>query len=114
MRKERPLNENELYCGIERLCIAVEDLATQGARRTSPAMVMTYSNRNIHDDVIKWKHFPLHLPFVMVTGHRWIPLTEASDLELWWFLWSAHEQTVEQTIHTPVIWDSVALIMTSL
>ena len=27
------------------------------------------------------------------TGHRWIPLTAASDAELWCFLWS--EQTVE-------------------
>ena len=24
------------------------------------------------------------------TGHRWIPLTKASDVELWCFLWSAH------------------------
>ena len=29
------------------------------------------------------------------TGHRWIPLTKASDVELWCFLWSAPEQTVE-------------------
>ena len=26
-------------------------------------------------------------------GHRWIPLTKASDAKLWWFLWSAPEQT---------------------
>ena len=32
------------------------------------------------------------------TGHRWIPLTKASDAELWCYLWSGHEQTVEQTI----------------
>ena len=25
------------------------------------------------------------------TGHRWIPLTKASDAELWCFLWSAPE-----------------------
>ena len=25
------------------------------------------------------------------TGHRWIPLTKASDAELWYFLWSAPE-----------------------
>ena len=37
-------------------------------------------------------------------GHRWIPLTKASDAELWCFLWSSPEQTVEQTIETP--WDS--------
>ena len=29
------------------------------------------------------------------TGHWWIPLTKASDAELWCFLWSAPEQTVE-------------------
>ena len=48
------------------------------------------------------------------TGHRWIPLTKASEAELWCFLWSAPEQTVEQTIETPVNWDAIALIMTSL
>ena len=31
------------------------------------------------------------------TGHRWIPLTTASDAELWRYLGSAPEQTVEQT-----------------
>ena len=29
------------------------------------------------------------------TGDRWIPRTKASDAELWCFLWSAPEQTVE-------------------
>ena len=48
------------------------------------------------------------------TGHRWIPLTKASDAELWCFRWSAPEQIVEQTLETPVIWDAVTLIMTSL
>ena len=41
------------------------------------------------------------------TGDRWIPLTKASDAELWCFLWSAPEQTVDQTIETPVIWDAI-------
>ena len=48
------------------------------------------------------------------TGHRWIPLTKASDAELWSFLSSVPEQTVEQTIETAVIWEATALIMTSL
>ena len=47
------------------------------------------------------------------TGHLWIPLTKASDVEPWCFLWSAPEQTVEQNIGTPVIWDAIALIMAS-
>ena len=50
----------------------------------------------------------------VVTGDRWIPLTTASDAELWGFLWSVPQQTVEQTIKTPVIWDAIALMMTSL
>ena len=29
------------------------------------------------------------------TSDRWIPLTKADDAELWWFLWSTREQTVE-------------------
>ena len=29
------------------------------------------------------------------TGDRWIPLTKASDAEVWCFLWSAPEQTVK-------------------
>ena len=48
------------------------------------------------------------------TCHRWIPLAKVSDAELWCFLWSAPGQTAEQAIGTPVIWDTIALIMTSL
>ena len=48
------------------------------------------------------------------TGHRCIPLTKASEVELWYLLWSAPEQTVEQTMETPVTWNAIALIMTPL
>ena len=48
------------------------------------------------------------------TGHLWIPHTKASDAELWCFLWSAPEPTVGQTMEKPVIWDAIALTMTSL
>ena len=48
------------------------------------------------------------------TGNWWIPLTKASDVELWYFLWYVQEQSIEQTIETPVILDAIALIMTSL
>ena len=41
-------------------------------------------------------------------------LTKASDAQLWVFLWSAPEQTVEKTIERPVICDAIAPIMTSL
>ena len=46
----------------------------------------------IHDDVIKWKHFPRYWPFVRgIHRSRWIPRTNASDAELWCFLWSTPE-----------------------
>ena len=48
------------------------------------------------------------------TDHRCIPHTKASDAELWCFLWSTPEPTVEQIIETPVVWGSIVLIITSL
>ena len=67
------------------------------------------------DDVIKWNIFRVTGPLCgEFAGHRWIPLTKASDTELWYFLGYATEQTAEQTITTPVIWDTIAPIMTSL
>ena len=48
------------------------------------------------------------------TGDQWIPLTKASEAELWYFLWSAPEQMAEQTIETPMIWDAVTFIIMSL
>ena len=54
-----------------------------------------------HDDVINWKHFPRYWSFV-----RGIP-SKASDAELWCFLWSVPEWTLEQTIARLVIWDAI-------
>ena len=48
------------------------------------------------------------------TGHRWIPLTNTSDTVHWYFLWSAPEETAEQTIQTLVICDAIVPILTSL
>ena len=36
-----------------------------------------------HDDVIKWKHFFA----LLALCNRWIPLTKASNAEIWCFLW---------------------------
>ena len=47
-------------------------------------------------------------------GQRWIPSQMANDAGLWYFLLSAHEQRADQAIETLVIWDAIALIMTSL
>ena len=64
---------------------------------------------------MKWKHFrDTGLLYVESTVHRWIPRIKASDAELWCLLWSAPKPTVEQLMETPVIWEAIALIMTSL
>ena len=41
---------------------------------------------DVHDDFIKLKHFPHYTGPLCgeFTGHRWIPHTKASDVELWW------------------------------
>ena len=72
-------------------------------------------NTRKHDDIIIWKHFPRYWTFVR--GIHRSPVDsphKASVAEHWWLLWSAPEQTVEQTIGTPVIWDAIAFIMVSL
>ena len=52
-----------------------------------------------HDDVINGIVFPVIGPLCGgFTGHRWISLTKVQwRAELWCFLWSVPEQTVEQT-----------------
>ena len=65
------------------------------------------------NDISNIPHAFLSAEYHRSTGHRWIPLTESSDSEFWCFLWSAYEQTIEQTIETLVIWDTIAFIMTS-
>ena len=68
--------------------------------------MMTSSNGNIfHVTGPLWRES---------AGHRWTPLTKASDAEICCFLWYAPEQTVEKTTETLVIWDAIALIMTLL
>ena len=50
----------------------------------------------IDDDVIKRKPFTRYWPFVRgIHRSRWIPPTKNSNVELWCFLLSTPEQTVE-------------------
>ena len=68
-----------------------------------------------HDDVIKWKHFPRYRPFV--NGIHRSPVNSPNKGQ--WrgalmFSLIFASQTFEQTIETPVIWDNIAPIMTSL
>ena len=92
--------------------------------------IRDYSDINIHRWFIaKW----LKLNFLMMTSPNgnifaFLALFEGNppvtggflskglslDVELWSFLWSAPEQTVEQIIESPVIWGAIPLIVTSL
>ena len=68
-----------------------------------------------HDDVIKWKIFRVTGPLCgEFTGDRWIPLTKASDADLWCFLWSSPWINGWVNNRKPVIWDAIALTVTSL
>ena len=58
-----------------------------------------------------WRYWPF------VRGiHRSLvdSLTKACDAKLWCFLWFAFEHTIEYTIKTPLIWDAIAPVITSL
>ena len=47
---------------------------------------MKQQKLSMHDDVIKWKHFPRYWPLCReFTGPRWIPHKKASDAEFWSF-----------------------------
>ena len=72
---------------IERFDYDGKDLKDLSRIDLSPIDMMTSSNGNIFRVT-----GPLCGEF---TGHRWIPLTKASDAELCCFLWSAPEYTVE-------------------
>ena len=75
------------------------------------ANTIVHDFKIFHHDVIIWNIFRVTGPlWEESTGHRWFPLTKASDATPWCFLWSAPEQTLEQTNETPVIWDAIAPI----
>ena len=86
-------SSTQSYCFFQD-CVIWEDILLQNYHR------MTSSNGNI-----------FHIIGLLcgeLTGHQWIPCTKASDVELWCFLWSVPESTVEQTMETTVIWDAIS------
>ena len=69
-----------------------------------------------NNDVIKWKHFLRYWPFVR--GIHRSPMDSPHKGQwsgaLVFHLMCATNKHVEQAIKMPVIWDTVALIVTSL
>ena len=56
-----------------------------------------------NDGVIRWKRFRVTGPlWGEFTCDRWITLTKASDVELWYFLWSTPEQKLNS--HSRLWW----------
>ena len=85
-------------------------LELMAARRNACCVVwlihipmMTSSNKNIFGVT--------GLLWGKSTGHRWIPLTKASDVGFWCFLWCAPGRRVEQIDEMLVIWDTMMLIV---
>ena len=88
------LADNGIYCGFW-LCLSFDKSHSE---HTSPHF-FRYS---------WWRHQMETSPVLLAICEGNPPVTKASDAELWRFLWFAPEQTVEQTIETPVIWDAIA------
>ena len=110
---EKPLSEPMMVSLLTHICIIWPQwvshhqnlFLTHSVRHQLPGVhMMTSSNGNILRVT-----GPLREEFI---GHRWIPLTKASNAELWCFLWSGPDQTVKKTIETLVKWDAIFLIMT--
>ena len=57
-------------------------------KQNCPRTIMTPSNGN--------NFFVTRHLYRESTGHRWIPLTKNSDVELWCFIWSATEQRLSK------------------
>ena len=111
-------NQNKVYVYILTLSIIAQRALIKAFTWSlfpSAWLYTAYHDSMMHDDVFKWKHFPRYWPSVRgIHRSPGIPRTKASDAELWCFLWSAPESTVEQTMVRLVIWDAIAPIMTSL
>ena len=56
---------------------------------TSFCVMLLGMHPPVHDDVIKWKHFPHYWPFVQ--GIHWSLVNSPYKGQLWCFLWSALE-----------------------
>ena len=76
----------------------------------------TYTQR--HGKEHTWWHHQMETFSALLALCEGNPLVDSphkgSDAELWCFLWSVPEQTVEKTIERPVIWNAIALIRTSI
>ena len=67
--------------------IMVENYLVHGERNIYFCMMMSSNGNIFHVTGPLWGDF---------TGDQWIPVTKASDVELWCFLWSASEQKLSK------------------
>ena len=104
--KQRAVNnakEGQMYFVMSRRSL-IPDIMVHGGLNWESSSKSTVSAHMLwiefmstpHDVVIKWKHFPRYWSFVR--GIHRSPVNfpqKASDAELWCFLWSPPEWTVE-------------------
>ena len=112
-----------LFCSQQNVYPSFDNGMLWHANKNKPY----YSYIHIEDQTIV-KSFYLHtgisnvekMPFLswwrheMETFSALLALYAGNSPELWCFLWSAPEHTVVLAIEAPVIWDAIALVMTSL
>ena len=85
------------YFSVTDPAVGISCLGTDDDLQTNDKMSVDLGEMGIHRyDSIKWNIFLVTGPLCgEFTNYRWIPLTKASDAELWYFLSSVPKQTVE-------------------
>ena len=76
-----------------------------------------YLQQLYHDDFIKWKHLPRNWSFVRGIYQSSVDSPHKGQWPVTLMFskpYAPEKNRLEQTIKMPVIWDAIALIMTSL
>ena len=108
-------NDKSVYVNVDILALNKANAALAKPCLLKRSQVHIIMILLYYDDVIKLKRFRVTGPlWGESTDHWWIPLHKGQWCGALCFLWSAPERTFEQTVDTPVIWDAIGFIMTSL
>ena len=103
-------NASEFFCCFTNLCLLSGEIAESNRHKEI----------DLHDDIIKWKHFCVTGPLALCEGNPQVTLKKDSGAEPWCFFcfvlfcFISAWANGEATIGAPMIWDAIALIMASL
>ena len=89
-----------VICVFPHLAIRVTWIVDWSLSWDTPICMRQLSHELLWRTILTWRRHQMETSIALLallwgetTGHRWIPLTKASDAVLWCFLWSAPEQT---------------------